>query len=257
MSLYTADLAQSLNGLIQLSVDLRVSASMSSSARFSATLGITFLLIATLIGGVPGGLLRSNANTQSFVSAASAKAAYGALPLSFIANAGQIDPSVRYQVRSSAGTLSFESDEVMLNLPALAPDLSLTSGIGDQGVRAAVGIRLRFENASPTVALSGADQLPGTANFFIGNDPSQWYTDVPTYASVVYHDLYPGVDLSYAGHPGLLKGTYSLAAGVEPSVIHWRYDGATDANLDASGNLQITAPDGVTLTEQLPVAWQS
>src|SRR5579864_7423740 len=50
------------------------------------------------------------------VNSASEAGQYGKLPLSFIANAGQIDPSVRFQVRSSGGTLSFGTGGVMLNL---------------------------------------------------------------------------------------------------------------------------------------------
>ncbi|MHB8629676.1 MAG: SBBP repeat-containing protein [Aggregatilineales bacterium] len=119
-------------------------------------------------------------------------------------------------------------------------------------------IRLSFDHANPNATLGGADQLPGIANFFIGNDPSQWHTNVPTYAGVGYHDLYPGVDLQYAGHAGVLKGTYTLAADVDPSLIRWRYVGADGISVDSStGDLTIHAPDGVTLTEKAPIAWQT
>src|SRR5579864_5522582 len=56
------------------------------------------------------------------VNAASVAGQYGKLPLSFIANAGQIDPSVRFQVRSSGGTLSFESGGVTLAVTNLTPN---------------------------------------------------------------------------------------------------------------------------------------
>jgi hypothetical protein len=36
------------------------------------------------------------------------------------------------------------------------------------------------------------------ANYFIGNDPSKWQANVPTYGSVLYRDLYPGIDLRYS-----------------------------------------------------------
>lgn len=224
--------------------------------------------VSALFSINPGGVHSASASNgrSAPLAKASAAAQYGKLPLWFIANAGQVDSAVHFQVRSSGGTLSFESDGVMLALtpPALTLNLSpkwrgtssrLPSPVGEgPGVRA---IRLTFDHANPNASLTSADQLPGIANFFIGSDPSQWHTNVPTYAGVVYHDLYPGVDLQYGGHVGLLKGTYTVAAGVDPSIIRWQYAGADSAVLDpSSGSLRISAPNGVTLTEQAPVAWQ-
>ncbi len=207
------------------------------------------------------------ANAISKPAPGNASYEYGALPLSFIANAGQVDSSARFQVRGSGGTLSFASDSVTLDLPvatsgAKPPTAAHSNPRGLSAITARssaqVALRLSFDGANTNAAIVGADQLPGIANFFIGNDPSQWHTNVPTYAGVVYHNLYPGVDLSYAGHAGLLKGTYTLAAGTDLSHIRWHYVGADGVSLDTiTGNLIISAPDGVTLTEQAPVAWQT
>ena len=40
---------------------------------------------------------------------------------------------------------------------------------------------------------------PAKANYFLGNDPKKWRTNVPTYARVKYKDVYQGVDLVYYG----------------------------------------------------------
>jgi hypothetical protein len=34
--------------------------------------------------------------------------------------------------------------------------------------------------ANPAPKVTGFDELPGKANYFIGNDPKKWRTDVPT-----------------------------------------------------------------------------
>ena len=31
-------------------------------------------------------------------------------------------------------------------------------------------------------------------NYFIGNDPRNWHTDIPTYASITYTGIYTGVN---------------------------------------------------------------
>jgi len=202
-------------------------------------------------------------------SAETAGTVYGSLPTAFIANGGQLDASVRYEVRSSAGHLFFTPQGVTLALTAadkapIAPyDIQPQPAI--QRVKPAINaapqtgiaVRVSFDGANPNLILGGADQLPGIANFFIGSDPMQWHTNVPTYAGVAYRNLYTGIDLSYTGHVGVLKGTYTVAPGADPALIRWRYTGANDTHIDViTGNLLIDAPAGVTLTEQVPEAWQ-
>jgi hypothetical protein len=45
------------------------------------------------------------------------QAASGKLPLSFVPKAGQMNPTVPFQVRSAGATLFFTSNEIVLSLP--------------------------------------------------------------------------------------------------------------------------------------------
>ncbi|MGI8550401.1 MAG: hypothetical protein ACR2PL_06315 [Dehalococcoidia bacterium] len=69
-------------------------------------------------------------------------------------------------------------------------------------------LKMRFPGANLTHYI-GADPLPGIVNYFIGNDPAQWYTNIHTYAKVRYQNVYPGIDLVYYGDQGQLE--YGLA----------------------------------------------
>ncbi|GAB4534845.1 MAG: hypothetical protein Kow0063_18380 [Anaerolineae bacterium] len=194
---------------------------------------------------------------------------FGVLPLSFIPNAGQTDPAVHFQAHGLGGTLFFTPDQVVLSLPPqervfAAGPVSLPSHTSTVYHPWSV-VRLRFEDASPAPQITGAGRLPGIANYFIGDDPAGWRTELPTYARIVYRDLYPGIDLHYAGTSqagnGLLslKGTYTLAPGADPARIRWRYEGATSVNLDgATSNLVIELPTTPPsrLVEHAPHAWQ-
>ena len=71
--------------------------------------------------------------------------------------------------------------------PGMAPQASAEPA-------APATVHLRFDAASPVLPMAGAE-LPGKLNYLLGDDPAQWRTDVPTYASIVYPGLYPGVDL--------------------------------------------------------------
>jgi hypothetical protein len=182
---------------------------------------------------------------------------FGVLPLSFIPNAGQIDPAARFQAHAMGGTLFFTPDEVVLSLPAHAQQPAANhqqpASPGSRSslvVRPSSVIRLHFEGANPTPQITGTDRLPGIVNYFIGNDPASWHTELPTYREIVYRELYPGVDLHYAGttqvdgHSLSLKGTYTVAPGADPTRIRWRYEGATGVWVDeATGDLRIDVAD--------------
>jgi hypothetical protein len=113
-----------------------------------------------------------------------------------------------------------------------------------------------YVGASATVGVSGGEALPVTVSYFAGADPSRWLTGLPTYSAVRYTGLYPGVDLEYRGQENALKGTYTIAPGANPTLITWRYDGASKVERDGDGNLRIAAGDGREVVERAPEAWQ-
>jgi hypothetical protein len=81
-------------------------------------------------------------------------------------------------------------------------------------------IRMHLVGADARAAVMGADQLPGKSNYFIGNDPKKWRTNVPNYAKVRYQNVYPGVDLVYYGNEGgQLEYDFVVAPGADPSAI--------------------------------------
>jgi hypothetical protein len=192
---------------------------------------------------------------------------FGRLPLAFVPNAGQTNPDVQFQARGMGGTIFFTSEEVVLSLPTAdqpsAPVAPERHHPANQRLSrraeqpAPTVVRLQFAGANPSPTVTGGEQLPGVVNSFIGNDPTQWRTNLPTYAGVVYDDLYDGIDLRYDGTEGRLKGTYTVAPGGDPAQIRWHYTGAEQVQVDAaSGDLVLTLPSQATLTEQAPVAWQ-
>jgi hypothetical protein len=162
----------------------------------------------------------------------------GPLPLAFVPNAGQSDASFAFQAVSRFGTVAFSPDEV-----TLVPTTD-------------VALRVQFLNANPSSHIAGHDQLPGVMNFYAGDDPARWRSNLPTYGAIVYGSLYDGIDLMYNGREGSLKGTYTIAPGANPDRIRWRYRGADQVTIDpASGDLHIDL--GATrLIEQAPIAWQ-
>ena len=177
---------------------------------------------------------------------------YGKLPLSFEANQGQADKRVRFLSRGSGYSLYLTDSAAVLTLTkqdAPAGKLARTAVL-DRGPEAAgrpqktAVVSMGLAGASRQVHVTGAGQLPGTANYFIGNDPSQWHTRVPTYARVRYSGIYPGVDLVYYGNQRRLEYDFVLAPGADPKSIRMRFAGADGLRLGTDGNLVVTAAGG-------------
>src|SRR5208337_4077565 len=80
-------------------------------------------------------------------------------------------------------------------------------------------MRRRLVGGNAKGRVVGLNELPGRSNYFIGNDPKKWRTNVPSYARVKYVGVYPGVDLLYYGNQGQLEYDFVVAPGADPSVI--------------------------------------
>jgi hypothetical protein len=80
-------------------------------------------------------------------------------------------------------------------------------------------LRMKLVGANARAKVSGMEELPGKSNYFIGNDPKKWRTNVPNYAKVKYTNVYPGVDLVYYGNQGQLEYDFVVSPGADPRSI--------------------------------------
>ncbi len=114
---------------------------------------------------------------------------------------------------------------------------------------------MRLVGANAKAKVTGLEELPGKSNYFIGNDPKKWRTNVPNYAKVKYANVYPGVDLVYYGNQRQLEYDFVLAPGADPRQIELSFDGAKRLRLDADGNLIVSIAGGEVI-EHKPVIYQ-
>jgi len=113
-----------------------------------------------------------------------------------------------------------------------------------------------FVGANPDVVITGEHRLLHCNNYFIGNDPLKWYTDVPNYQGVTYQDVYPGVDLTYYGEKGGgLKYDFIVHPGANVSRIQVRYTGVDGLSVAQNGALRVETRFGV-ISENIPFVYQ-
>jgi len=194
--------------------------------------------------------------------------AYGKLPLAFEVNQGQTDRRVKFLSRSNGYTLFLTSKEAVLSLKKSSQQSSgsqhaaglqhssyeTTSSPSHEAV-ALEYIRMQLLGADPEAAVSGTDGLPGKSNYFLGNDPSKWRTNVPTYAKVKYHHVYPGVDLIYYGNQSKLEYDFVVAPGADPRTIRLGFAGNEKIRIDGDGALVLQMKCGNVSFER-PVVYQ-
>lgn len=175
---------------------------------------------------------------------------YGRLPLSFEANQGQTAPQVRFLSRGNGYSLFLTNSEAVLALRKPGKTGAKPSALpGKPGAQSPPSfrtdvVRMQLAGASSDLRVSGADQLPGTANYFIGNDAKKWHRGIPTYGKVKYTGVYPGVDLVYYGNQNQLEYDFVVVPGAEIKPIRLRFAGVERLKLDSDGDLEVIAKNG-------------
>jgi hypothetical protein len=198
----------------------------------------------------------------------SSRAAFDKLPLYFVENRGQLDSRVAYYVQGRDKLLYFTSQGLTFALagrekPARASEefwqkASLRPASFAEpeppGLQAGWVLKLDFVGAKPDARPIGQDQTPAVISHFKGSQ-SQWQAGLKTYATLVYPDLWPGVDLVYSGTVNRLKYQFVVKPGADPNQIKLAYRGASAVRLNEAGQLELSTPAG-SFSDDKPYAYQ-
>jgi hypothetical protein len=187
----------------------------------------------------------SSSPTISPIARARAMKTYAALPMMFEANSGQTDPRVKFLAHAPGYVLYLTGQEAVLSLqqpPSVqtggrAGTAPVLHSRAPQPQKAARAVRLGFVGGNPAAVVAGRELLAAKSNYFIGNDPKQWHTNVPNYAAVEYRQIYPGVDAVFHGDNRRLEFDFDIAPGADPHAIALEVDGARQIRLDRAGDL--------------------
>jgi hypothetical protein len=184
----------------------------------------------------------TEANVLDPATRASISESYGKLPLSFEANQGQVDNAVKFLSRGSGYTLFLTSTEAVLSLRrgSSKADLRIAGKHPQEDLSKPVAddvVRLKIVGANPNPKITGLDELPGKSNYFIGDDPAKWRTNVSNYVKVKFEDVYPGIDLIYYGNQRQLEYDWIVNPGTDPKAIRFAVEGKADLKVEAQGDL--------------------
>ena len=174
---------------------------------------------------------------------------YLQLPLRFEANVGQTNPSVRFVSHGQGYTLFLTGNEAVLTLAQpvtgleVAPQPPGRNPAQLPSPESAI-VRLRLDGANPNPISRPEELLPTKSNYFFGNDPSKWRTNVPNFGKVLYRDVYPGIDLTYYGHQRQLEHDFIVRPGADPGLIAMSVSGPGSLTTNRQGDLILKLPHG-------------
>ena len=190
--------------------------------------------------------------------------AYGKLPLYFVENRGQLDAQVAYSIQGRDTSVYFANQGLTFALTgrrehAGAPDARFQPVAWTRPALPAAApqrwaVKLDFVGANPAVKPQGQDRTSAVVSYFKGPQ-ARWKTGLATYASVVYRDLWPGIDLMYSGTVNRLKYQYVVQPGAPVEQIRLRYRGVTQVRVNKSGQLEVQTPVG-GFQDDKPYAYQ-
>ena len=214
---------------------------------------------------------------------------YGKLPLRFEANRGQADREVKFVSRGRGYSVFLTGSEaVVAQIRPSAASATISENPKGKGLFLSPGdfggaraprnprplsvasseVHMKLIGANAKAAVAGLDELSGKSNYFVGNDPEKWRTNVSTYAKVRYKNVYPGVDLVYHGNQGQLEYDFVVAPGADPGVVTLeiktqysevetlRRQTEKHTRIDVDGNL-VLPTEGGEVRFHKPVVYQS
>jgi len=160
----------------------------------------------------------------------------GAVTEGFIANQGQLAGPVRFYARGEAVSVYFTPTAIVFDLRERLPAAEGESGPGldfpppdehpEPIGRGGCALWVRFTGANPSATIEARGELACRYHYFRGSDRQRWRTEVPAFAEIIYHDLWPGVDLVLRRTEGIFSYEVVGQPGAAPPGPGFAYDGA-------------------------------
>lgn len=175
-----------------------------------------------------------------------------------IENKGQWPEGVLFQTKMDGGKLWIQQKKMIFHLQ----DYSIMhrlhaardTSVKDGEVRQTL-VHLNFLGANETQTIEKINPTKEYYNYFKGNNPNKWASDVHGYDVAILHEFYSGIDMKITGLADEVKYEFLVKAHVDPNVIKLNYAGQKSIEIDSKGNLVLSTELG-KIFEKKPYAYQ-
>ena len=179
----------------------------------------------------------------------------------FVQNQNQWDKEIKYRAEIPNGFLFLKQNSLQYsfyeskNWHQHTEIVSKTEEeSNDDGQVKAHAFEVAFLGANSSPTITRHTRQKSKSNFFLGNDPEHWASDVSAYADMTYQNMYEGVNLHFYTNEKHLKYEFILEPHADTKQIQVRYNHASNITLE-EGYLVIKTSVN-TVVEQKPISYQ-
>ena len=173
----------------------------------------------------------------------------------YIENKNQWEEFIRYQADFRGGKIFLENNRFtyVFYHPDDIQSLHPHEGKQISKVRLhALKVHAIGGNKSPNIVAT--DSATYHHNYFKGNNPSKWASDVRLFSAVTYQNIYANIDLKFYSHNTDIKYDLIIHPQGNASAIALKYDGVTGISIHDEGLLMKLSVGNIA--EQKPYAYQ-
>ncbi len=163
----------------------------------------------------------------------------------WVKNSGQWSEEVLYVAPTFTGNIIVnKAKEIIYALP-----VDSTSGYVLK--ERFVGTLKKYTSKIPVGEKKNTSQF----NYFIGNNPSSWKTNVPSYDVLNLGEVWEGVELKLHAHKHNVEKLFYVKPNIVPSSIQVVMDGGEQLKISQDGKLEVYTPSG-KISYTAPIAFQ-
>ncbi|MEI6312066.1 MAG: PKD domain-containing protein [Bacteroidota bacterium] len=176
------------------------------------------------------------------------------LHLLFTENKNQWDPQTAFRARLTPGFIDFNKDH--FHIVFFNEDIHEMLHQHKSGTHPLSGhvFNIRFVDANPNVTFTQNEKEKFHYNYFLGSDPTHWASDVCSYGTITYENIYNGINIQVKGQNEQLIYDYIVQAGADVSQIKVKYEGVNDLRIK-NGDL-VYSTTASKIKELKPYAYQ-
>ncbi len=178
--------------------------------------------------------------------------------LQFIPNEGQWDGSFLYKGISPDADIYLEKNGITFSVGASDNSVKIHDYkeglITEPPTLHYHAYRIKWIGANPDAVTIPGKKQSWYHNYFLGNNPERWKTEVGVYLNVDYKNIYERIDLHIGTENGSVKYDFLVEPGGNPEDILMQYEGLDNIKAQ-KGNLVLATSVGEVM-EIAPYAYQ-
>jgi hypothetical protein len=163
------------------------------------------------------------------------------LQVPFVSNQGQWDKQILFSAQTFAGNFFIDSNHHLIyNIVKSEKHNSSKKNLAN------IVIKEILVNTNP---ISIKPQNPSTAkiNYFKGNNPKQWISNIPTFHSISYGEIYPNIELQLKAYSKNIEKLFFIKPHAQIEDIKIKVEGIKDLKINEKGQLVLSTSLGEVL----------